>query len=206
MAVITCWATMRAVPTGNSALISTATRRTLQLGKVDVEYVGGCGCGGSGLRSLVQASASAAAATSSLVIKGRRTGPPGLELAASYHPCGVSRRRSRSVSSQRQPAADNAGRCVSHETTTVSLSPNPPGARGWPRRTASATAVRHPDLPAVSARRLLDRATPVPGLRWHFLATWSGLVARYRQTCHAPGQQRRPSAPSVSRIPTAGRG
>ena len=77
------------MPTGNSALMSTATRTTSHRGKLDVEYAGGWGCVGSGLRSLVQASASPAAVTSSLVRKGRRTGSPELGLAASYHPCGV---------------------------------------------------------------------------------------------------------------------
>src|SRR5207253_3509857 len=100
-----------------------------------------------------------------------------------------------SVSFRSLPAADSERRCASPETTTGSLSPNPPGARGWPRRTASAIGAHHPDLLAASARTLLGRATPAPGLTWDFLATWSGLVARCRPTCHAPGQQRRPSEP-----------
>ena len=70
-------------------MTSCAILGTSQPGKLDVEYAGGWGCVGSGLRSLVQASASAAAATSSLVRKERCTGPPGLKVTASDHPCGV---------------------------------------------------------------------------------------------------------------------
>src|SRR5947209_13443085 len=69
--------------------MSIAILTTSQRGKLDVEYAGGWGWVGSGLRSLVQASASAAAATSSLVRKERCTGPPGLKATASDHPSGV---------------------------------------------------------------------------------------------------------------------